>query len=137
MRFLLALLLAPIGLLFPQSQPPAADRIVGTWTAPNGESKIEIAKCGGAYCGSIKAMKTPKLDARNPDASLRSRSLVGAQILRGFQYAGADTWNGGTLYAPERGREVSPKLVLTGPDTLEIKVSAGLARKTVVWKRGN
>ncbi len=112
-----------------------AERIVGTWVTPNGGSKIEVVKCGAAYCGSIKWMKTPKNDANNPDAGLRKRSLVGVQILTGFTYAGNDTWSGGTLYGPERGKEVSPKLVLSAPATLDVKVSVGMVKKTVIWSR--
>lgn len=80
-------------------------------------------------------MKTPRLDANNPDASLRKRPLVGLQVLRGFHYAGALVWKGGTLYGPARGREVSPKLELTSQDTLEIKVPGGLGRRSVLWTR--
>ena len=120
--------------LLAQSSP--ADRILGTWVTPNQESTVEIVKCGDAYCGSIKSMKTPKNDARNPEASLRSRPLVGVQILAGFLYAGSDTWSGGTLYAPARGKNVNPDLTLNTPNTLDIKVKAGMMSKTVTWTRG-
>ncbi len=117
------------------AQPTAGDRILGTWLTPNGESKIEVVKCGEAYCGSIKSMKTPHTDEHNPDASLRQRSLVGVQILSGFKYDGTDSWTGGTLYGPERGKNVSPTLTLSGPDTLDIKVNAGMVHKTINWTR--
>jgi uncharacterized protein (DUF2147 family) len=122
--------------LFAQSSP--ADRILGDWLTPNQESTIEIVKCGDAYCGSIKSMQSPKNDAHNPDSSLRDRPLIGAQILKGFQYSGSDTWSGGALYAPARGKTVNPDLVLSAPDTLDIKVKAGkisMMSKTVTWTR--
>jgi uncharacterized protein (DUF2147 family) len=119
--------------LFAQSSP--ADRILGIWSTPNNESTVEIVKCGEAYCGSIKSMTTPKNDAHNSDASLRGRPLVGAQIMTGFLYSGSDTWSGGTLYAPARGKNLSPDLVLSGPDTLDIKVKMGMMSKTVSWTR--
>jgi uncharacterized protein (DUF2147 family) len=119
--------------IFAQSSP--ADRILGDWFTPNQESTIEIVKCGNAYCGSIKSMQTPKNDAHNPDSSLRDRPLVGMQIMKDFQYSGSDTWSGGTLYAPARGKTVNPDLVLSAPDTLDIKVKAGLMSKTVTWTR--
>ena len=126
------LFFAVSGLIRAQS---GGDRILGTWNTPNGESKIEIVKCGDAYCGCIKSMSKPMNDEHNPDASLRARSLVGLQILKGFKYSGSDTWSGGALYGPERGKEVSPKLVLTSADSLDIKVTAGVARKTINWSR--
>ncbi len=119
--------------LFAQSSP--ADRILGTWSTPKQESTIQIVKCGDAYCGSIQSMKTPANDEHNSDPTLRSRPLVGAQIMTGFQYAGSNTWNGGALYAPRSGKNISPDLVLTTPDSLDIKVKMGLMSKTVTWKR--
>ncbi len=129
----LLLLFASTASLFAQSSP--ADRILGDWLTPNQESTIEIVKCGDAYCGAIKSMQTPKNDAHNPDKSMRTRPLVGAQIMRGFQYSGSDTWSGGTFYAPARGKTVTPDLVLSSPDTLNIKVKAGMMSKTVTWTR--
>ncbi len=117
------------------AQPSPADRILGDWLTPNRESTIEIVKCGDAYCGSIKSMQKPANDAHNPESSLRGRPLVGAQIMKGFQYSGSDTWSGGALYAPARGKTVNPDLVLTTPDTIDIKVKAGIMSKTVTWTR--
>jgi uncharacterized protein (DUF2147 family) len=132
MKAYLLLFFAVGGVLMAQVE---GDRILGTWNTPNGESKIEIVKCGDAYCGSIKSMNKPMNDEHNPDAGLRNRSLVGIQILKGFKYSGPNTCSDGTLYGPERGKEVTPKIVLTNADSLDIKVTAGVARKTVTWTR--
>jgi uncharacterized protein (DUF2147 family) len=129
----LALVFGSATALLAQSSP--ADRILGAWSTPKQESTVEIVKCGNAYCGSIQSMKTPRNDEHNADPSLRSRPLVGAQIMTGFQYAGSNTWNGGALYAPARGKNISPDMVLTTPDSLDIKVKMGLISKTVTWKR--
>jgi len=129
----LPLLLVSAGTLFAQSSP--ADRIVGTWLTANQASEIEIAKCGDAYCGSIKFLQNPKNDEHNPDPSLRSRPLVGVRVLTGFHYTGLDTWSDGTLYGPERGKEFSPTLVLPSPDSLDIKIKAGMMSKTLTWTR--
>jgi uncharacterized protein (DUF2147 family) len=135
----LFLLFTSTTVLFAQSS--AADRILGDWLTPNQESTIEIVKCGDSYCGSIKSMQKPKNDAHNPDSSLRGRPLVGAQIMKGFQYSGSDTWSGGAIYAPARGKTVNPDLVLSTPATLDIKVKAdkigkiSMMSKTVTWTR--
>lgn len=129
----LTLLFASATALFAQSSP--ADRILGAWSTPKQESTVQIVKCGDAYCGSIQSMKTPTNDEHNADPSLRSRPLVGAQIMTGFQYAGSNTWNGGALYAPRGGKNISPDIVLTTPDSLDIKIKKGLMSKSVTWKR--
>lgn len=132
MKITVLLFFAAAGLLLAQ---PEGGQILGIWNAEDGESKIEIVKCGEAYCGSIKSMKNPRNDERNSNASMRNRPLVGLEILKGFKYSGSNSWSGGTLYAPKRGKEMSAKLVLTTPDSLDIKVSAGVARKTTTWTR--
>ena len=128
------LLLAVVGVVGAFAQSPG-DRILGLWKTPTGDSTIEVSKCGELFCGAIQSMPKPMNDVHNADASLRGRPLLGLQILKGFRYDGADTWSGGTLYGPERGKEVSPKLVLADAGSLEIRVSLGIARKTIVWTR--
>jgi uncharacterized protein (DUF2147 family) len=110
-------------------------QILGTWLTANGQSKIEIAPCDDRYCGTIAWMRTPRNDERNEDPAKRGRPLVGARIMTGFKYDGGSTWTGGKLYAPERGKAVDAKLVLTGDDALEVRASAGIARRTVTWTR--
>jgi uncharacterized protein (DUF2147 family) len=73
------LMFVAVGCVNAQTLP--GDRILGTWLTPTGEAKIEIVKCGDAYCGTIKSMNKMAKDVHNPDASLRGRSVVGVQIL--------------------------------------------------------
>lgn len=125
------------GLAFAVASLQAAgpDQLVGTWLTAEGKSKVEVAKCGDLYCGSITWMRMPQNDARNEDPSKRSRPLVGVRIVNNFRYDGGATWSGGTLYGPERGKSVDAKLVLVDDDTLEIRVSAGVIKKSIRWTR--
>jgi uncharacterized protein (DUF2147 family) len=132
MKSTLLLVLAFAGLLLAQ---PDGNQILGIWNTDDGDSKIEIVKCGDNYCGSIKSMKAPRNDERNSNASLRNRPLVGVQILTGFKYAGSNSWTGGTLYAPKRGKAMSAKLKLSTQDSLDITVSAGVSSRTITWTR--
>lgn len=111
------------------------DRIVGTWVTAEGLSKIDIAKCGEKYCGTIAWMKSPHNDEKNEDPGKRGRALVGTQILSGFKYDGGDTYSGGSIYGPERGKTVKAKLELSGDGTLQIHAGSGIAKKTVTWTR--
>ena len=101
-----------------------AQSLSGTWLTPEGRSKVEIKPCGASHCGAIVWMQTPKNDEKNADPALRARPLVGVQIL-----------NGDKLYAPERGKTVDAKIALATPDSLEIRVSVGMVKKTVTWTR--
>lgn len=111
------------------------DKILGVWLTPNGPSKVEIKKCGELYCGSIISMETPRNDQRNEDPAKRGRSLVGVEILSDFKHDGGTNWSGGRIYAPERGNTLNAKLVLVKEDTLEVRVSAGLVKRTITWTR--
>ena len=112
----------------------APDQLLGTWLTPNGQSKIAITKCDDRLCGAITWMQTPRNDEKNADATQRQRPLVGAQIASGFQHDGGSSWNG-KLYAPERGKSMDAKLVLVADDSLEVRVSVGMVKKTVTWTR--
>ena len=70
----------------------------GVWVTEPGSSRIRIADCGGALCGSIVWLKDPndaetqkpRLDKFNADASKRSRPLMGVTIVIGMKPAGTD-----------------------------------------------
>ena len=70
-----------------------ADKIVGVWWNDEKTTKIEVEKKDGKYIGTIVYMipekyenGQPPKDDENPDPKLRSRSKVGLQILKGFEY---------------------------------------------------
>ena len=90
----------------------------GTWLTETGTSRVRIAPCGGGFCGTIVSAPGKGLDAKNPDPSLRERSVVGIQILSAPQADGAGF--SGTLYNPNDGKTYSGSLKLTGPNTLEV-----------------
>ena len=70
-----------------------ADKIVGIWWNDEKTTKIKVEKKEGKYIGTIVYMipekyenGEPPKDDENPDESLRNRSIVGLQILEGFEY---------------------------------------------------
>jgi uncharacterized protein (DUF2147 family) len=96
-------------ILFPCSLYSQADQIVGIWLTKDGRSQIKIyKKSDGKYYGKIAWIKNKddrnKKDENNPDASLRSRKILGLEIIKGFEYdAGEKEWSGGEVYDPESG----------------------------------
>jgi uncharacterized protein (DUF2147 family) len=77
----------------------------------------------------------PVLDVMNVDMSLRSRPIMGLEILHGFFRGGEGSWRGGTIYSPRQGRSFPAEIRLPEPNRLEITAHAGLISKTVVWTR--
>ncbi len=120
------------------------DDIIGVWVIEeNGKpvEKIEIYKCGDRYCGKIVWIKqsdttgNPLVDNKNKKKELRSRPLLGLEVLKDYRFDGKDTWRGGELYAHRKGKTVSPKLTLIDKRHLKIQIKFLFVKKSFVWKR--
>jgi uncharacterized protein (DUF2147 family) len=144
MRFQIALLL--LGLLSPPtfSQDSDRERILGTWLTAGGESKVDIYRCDSVtFCGKIIWLRDPLkegkpvTDDKNPEDSLKSRPVLGLQILRGFTYAGDRLWSGGKIYDPKSGNDYSAKMTLVDEQNLDLRgyVVIPLFGRTEKWTR--
>lgn len=117
---------------------PAVASIEGLWLTPGRKSVVKVARCGDALCATIVAANPllsgvmPK-DSRNPNPALRSRSVVGVQLLNGFSAQGS-VW-AGTIYNPEDGRTYASSFSLAGDGTLAVKGCVVLLCQTQNWAR--
>ncbi len=127
------------------------DDIAGVWYNQVKDAKIEIFKCGEAYCGKIIWLKepnypqgstdgtpgTPKLDHNNPDAALKKVPMMGLQIAHGFQYSGGNHWKNGKIYDPNNGKTYSSKMTLVSPTQLDLRgfVGVSLLGRTDNWSK--
>lgn len=140
-------IVAGVILLFtalPDVRAQDAEAIVGEWYTEEGKAKVEIYTCESSYCGKIVWLKEPKnpdgtnkRDANNPNEDLRSRTIVGTNILTGLQYDGDDEWEDGEIYDPESGKTYSCRLELEDQNTLEVRgfVRFSLLGRSQTWKR--
>ena len=129
----------------------SADDVLGSWLTQKGNSKVTIFKCGKAkdkFCGRITWLKEPnyaagdkdagkpKVDRENPDASKRSRPIMGMNLVWGFKFDG-DKWVDGKIYNPEDGKTYSCFMELVAPNKLKVRgyVGVSLLGKTVHWTR--
>jgi uncharacterized protein (DUF2147 family) len=118
----------------------------GNWLTQTGGSRIKLADCGGALCGTIVWLKEPndpetgkpKTDKNNSDAAKRARPLIGVQIVLGMKPAGADKWTG-QVYNAEDGKTYSGNLTYSGGDSLQLQGCAlgGLVCKSQTWTKAN
>lgn len=131
------------------------DAIVGDWlTAPgneDGQARVQITEENGMYRGKIIWLEIPvypeddeqgmagqdKVDRENPDESLRTRPIIGLEIMWDFTYAGDGKWKGGTIYAPDEGKTYKCKLTLQDDGTLKVRgyIGVSLLGRTEVWTR--
>ena len=95
-------------------QPP-----IGTWLSEGGEIRVKIDKCASAYCGTIVWEKKESKDTNNPDPALRSRNMVGVQLLTDLK-PNDDGGYTGNVYNPRDGRTYTAKVKLKRADALEL-----------------
>ncbi len=121
-----------------------ADAIVGEWYTEENKARVEIYSCEDSYCGKIVSLKEPKnpdgtnkRDANNPDENLRTRTIVGTNILTGLQYEGEGEWEDGEIYDPESGKTYSCRLELEDENTLEVRgfIRFSLLGRSQTWTR--
>ena len=106
----------------------AEDTVIGYWLAS--DSIIEIKYCDELICGEIVHIiveegENPKnmLDENNVSEDLRSRPLVGTNILTGFK-EGLNSKNelkGGKIYDPRVGKTFKAKLKLLDNGNIEVE----------------
>lgn len=119
------------------------DDVLGKWINPSGEGQIEIYKRGDKYFGKLAWIKEPndekgkaKTDVKNPNADLRSKSLLGLEILKDFVFEDGK-WTDGTIYDPKTGKTYSCNLNIKSDGQLNIRgyVGISLIGRSESWKR--
>lgn len=141
---LLGVLVALLGVSIAAGAAGADAAIDGTWLTADGASKVQISDANGVFAGRVVWLKDPqgangqpKVDRLNPDASLRSRPVIGLAVLTGLHYAGNNAWDGGTIYSPETGKSYPCKLSLASDGTLHLSVGGGVFGRTLAWTRAS
>jgi uncharacterized protein (DUF2147 family) len=154
MRIILRTLCASIGAVLFAATPCLAahtDDILGVWLNSDKDARIEIAKCGEKYCGTIVWLKepnypegskdgvpgTPKTDHHNPDPSLRKEPIIGLRIVHNFSFAGENVWKDGKVYDPKNGKTYKGRMTLVSPAQLDLRgyIGISLIGRTTTWTR--
>jgi uncharacterized protein (DUF2147 family) len=114
----------------------------GFWMLNDGKVTVRIAPCGASLCGAIVGLAKPlnkqgqpKVDRKNPNASLRNRPLMGLTILANMRPAGENQWKG-TIYNADDGKTYSSYMNLSGRN-MKVRGCFGPFCKTMVFVRRN
>ena len=126
-----------------------SDAILGGWVTEDRDSRVEIFRKGHQYFGKIAALKQPhylpgeingmdgkpRLDSNNQDETLRSRPMVGMELMKNFQFENGK-WVGGSIYDPKNGKTYSCEISLAADGTLHVRgyVGVSLLGRTTVWE---
>lgn len=120
----------------------AASPILGQWITDRKDLIVEVYLSGPEYKAKIVWVsdKAPesRLDDKNPDAALRTRKVIGMDVLQGFTYNESDAcWENGHIYDATSGKTWSATARLDGAETLVVRGYWGfqLFGKTLKFKR--
>ena len=129
-------MLAPIAAVFAQN-------VVGKWKLEDGSAIVEVYQEGDVFNGKIVWLKnpteadgSPAVDNNNPDTKLRSRQLIGLNMLSDLKKNGSE-YSGGSIYDPGNGKTYNCSMKVEG-DVLKVRGSLdkrGLLGRTMDWFR--
>ncbi|MFA5257297.1 MAG: DUF2147 domain-containing protein [Opitutales bacterium] len=129
-------------MLFCSQLMAQSDKIVGLWITDNDKSQVRISQTeDGSYCGQIVWLSENKdrTDAENPDPQLRSRKVLGLQILSNFHYNEAkNKWFDGTIYDPKSGKTYDCFMWFDDNNDLHVKgyvMGMRFIGRQTVWRR--
>jgi uncharacterized protein (DUF2147 family) len=130
------LMLAPLAAAFAQD-------VVGKWKLEDGTAIVEVYQQGDVFNGKIvwlqkptEADGTPAVDDLNPDPKLRTRQVLGLNMLNNLKKSGNE-YTGGSIYDPGNGKTYNCSMKVEG-DILKVRGSLdkrGLIGRTMDWFR--
>lgn len=144
MKKITLLIIASLSIIFSAKAQKNADDIVGVWLTGSGKGHVKIDKVGNYYFGRLVWLKEPlnaegkpKLDKNNEDVSKRSRTVLGMQLLGGFEWKNDNLWDNGNIYDPENGKTYNCKIDLENANTMNVRgfIGISLFGRTDIWKR--
>ena len=108
-----------------------------------GKAHVEIFSCGeNLMCGKVvavnvtkKADGAPDLDTLNKDKSLRSRTILGIQLISNMKFKKDGIWTRGKIYNPEDGNTYSSSMRMIDNDTLKLNGCVFILCKSEIWIR--
>ena len=112
-----------------------SQEVLGKWLTEAGDAQVEIYKAGDKLNGKIVwlAQGPETKDKHNPDEKLRSRKLMGVNILSGLSKS-KEKWEGGKIYNPKNGKSYKCSMWLDG-DKLKVRGHLAMFYETQTWTR--
>jgi uncharacterized protein (DUF2147 family) len=124
---------------------PDADPAEGVWLTAEGDAQVRIAPCADQadqLCGTIVWLKDPLdergqpvRDVHNPKPGLRSREILGLQLLHGLRRRGVGQWTGGRVYNSDNGKSYRARIQVSAQGALRIEGCLLLFCSGETWKR--
>lgn len=112
-----------------------SQNVLGKWMTEGGDSYVEIYQAGDKVNGKIVWLRSGdgKLDSKNHDEKLRTRKLVGTDILTGLTQK-KQKWEGGKIYNPKNGKTYKCAIWIEDGN-LKVRGYLGVFYETQTWIR--
>ena len=129
-----------IGLFAPLASAGPLEDVSGLWLTESKTGHVQIDDCGdGTPCGTLVWVESDQdtdnpLDINNKKPELRTRPLIGSQMLYGFKRK-KEVWKKGKIYNAADGKTYGSALERLDANTLEVKGCLGPICKTQYWNR--
>jgi uncharacterized protein (DUF2147 family) len=115
---------------------------IGLWKGS--DDTFEMSESEGELSAKIVALSEPnmtdgreKTDIYNPDATKRSRPIIGLVFITGCTKKSATRWENGTVYDPKDGKTYSCFVELQGSNRIKLRGFIGFAAigRNYIWTR--
>lgn len=125
----------------------AEDKAFGLWLTESKRVIVEIGPCDGApsnACGKVVWLVeptddkgAPRVDEKNPEESLRSRTLCGLPVVGDFKKASDGSWEDGFIYDAGEGDMYDAYLEPQDDGTLKVRgyLLISALGKSQIWTR--
>lgn len=131
MKLLISILFTWIVAVPGLSSPLKEEAILGKWMSSENNLEVEIYRANNEFKARIiwfddsdnpSEPARSRLDIKNPDKTLRTRKLIGMEVLTGLTFNSKDEeWQNGHIYDCSSGKKWNAKLWLTKEGTLKVR----------------
>ncbi|MEO6546703.1 MAG: DUF2147 domain-containing protein [Ferruginibacter sp.] len=108
-----------------------ADAIVGKWMSLENNLEVEVFRSGREYKAKVVWFDDSddksqpmhlRRDTKNPNKALRSRKIIGMEIMHGLIFnAGDEEWQDGTIYDSRTGKNWNVKAWINKTGKLKVR----------------
>lgn len=130
-------MLSAVFLVAVSTAAQAGTPITGRWITQTKDGVVEVYACGESICGKLAKFLAPppggnaQKDVNNANPALRSRPLLGINLLSGFKLDGKE-WKG-QIYDPRSGRTYRSVVYKGKSGNLVVKGCVGPICQSQTW----
>jgi uncharacterized protein (DUF2147 family) len=120
-----------------------AQDATGTWLNEDKDGIVQITPCGGGLCGKViwirdaidKATGRPPVDGKNADPALRTRPIMGLQVLSDLKPSSTPNRWEGRVYSLDDGKSFNARVTMLGANQIKVEGCVLMVCRGETWTR--